>query len=122
MLSRRSRGRLALGEVVGLEWRDVDFTQRVLIVGRSQRQERVSLPKNGKPRRVDMAQKFTACLAGSKSLQAAEAALANWVQPRSRGHPVHARVRARYGRAGPRGGSLARWAICAPHEHASQTR
>ena len=49
-----ARTGLRLGEAVGLEWRDVDFAQRVLVIRRSVRKRRMSLPKNGKTRRVDM--------------------------------------------------------------------
>src|SRR4029077_5862536 len=54
---------MRLGEAVGLEWRDVDFGGRVLHVRRSVRKGRVSLPKNGKSRRVDMSQLAAFCRA-----------------------------------------------------------
>ena len=70
-----ARTGLRLGEAVGLEWRDVDFAQRVLVIRRSVRKSRTSLPKNGKTRRVDMSPQLANCLDGLRSLQAAEAAL-----------------------------------------------
>jgi integrase len=70
-----ARAGLRLGEAVGLEWRDVDLSQRVLLIRRSVRKGRVSLPKNGKIRRVEMSEKLTACLARLKSLQVVEAAV-----------------------------------------------
>jgi integrase len=70
-----ARTGLRLGEAVGLEWRDVDFDRRVLLVRRAVRLGRVSLPKNGKTRRVDMSPQLAARLASLYSLQAAEAAL-----------------------------------------------
>jgi integrase len=76
-----ARTGLRLGEAVALEWRDVDVPSRVLLVRRSQRRGRVGLPKNGKPRRVDMTPQLTACLAGLRSLQAAEAALEGRAAP-----------------------------------------
>lgn len=76
-----ARTGLRLGEAVGLEWRDVDSAQRVLVVRRSVRQGRVSLPKNGKTRRVDMSPQLAECLAGLRSLQAAEAALEGRAAP-----------------------------------------
>jgi integrase len=73
-----ARAGLRLGEAVGLEWRDVDFDQRVLIVRRSvnHRQRRVSAPKNGKGRRVDLSRQLAASLWAHKSLREAEAVLA----------------------------------------------
>jgi integrase len=70
-----ARTGIRLGEAVGLEWRDVDFSQRVLVIRRSVREGRVSLPKNGKTRRVDMSPQLAACLESLRSLQGAEAAL-----------------------------------------------
>jgi integrase len=70
-----ARTGIRLGEAVGLEWRDVDFAQRVLAIRRSVREGRVSLPKNGKTRRVDMSPQLAACLESLHSLQGAESAL-----------------------------------------------
>jgi integrase len=69
-----ARTELRLGEAVGMECRDVDFAQRVLVIRRSVRKSRMSLPKNGKTRRVDMSPQLAECLNGLRSLQAAEAA------------------------------------------------
>ena len=76
-----ARTGLRLGEAVGLEWRDVDLAQRVLVIRRSVRQGQVSLPKTGKTRRVDMSRQLAACLADLKSLQEAEAALKGIAAP-----------------------------------------
>jgi integrase len=78
-----ARAGLRLGEAVGLEWRDVDFDQRVLLVRRSvnYRKGRVSAPKNGKGRRVDLSRQLTAGLWAHKSLREAEAALAGTPLP-----------------------------------------
>jgi integrase len=70
-----ARTGIRLGEAIGLEWRDVDLSRRELLIRRSVREGRVSLPKNGKARRVDLSEQLTECLANLKSLQAAEAAL-----------------------------------------------
>lgn len=64
-----------LGEAVALRWSDVDLDGRVILVRRSQRRGRVSEPKSGKARRVDMSEQLAVVLRGHKSLQAAEAAL-----------------------------------------------
>ncbi len=78
-----ARAGLRLGEAVGLEWRDVDFDQRVLIVRRSvnHRQRRLSAPKSGKGRRVDLSRQLAASLWAHKSLREAEAALAGTPLP-----------------------------------------
>lgn len=46
-----ARTGMRLGEAIALEWRDVDFDTRVILVRRSRRPNRVSVPKNGKARR-----------------------------------------------------------------------
>lgn len=88
-----ARTGLRLGEAVGLEWRDVDFPQRVLVIRRSVRKGRVSLPKNGRSRRVEMSRQLAGVLADRQSLQDAEAALA--------GHAAPARVFLTPGTASP---------------------
>ena len=80
-------------EASALEWPDVDLANRVLIVRRSLRQGRVTAPKNGKPRRVDMSPQLVAALASRQSLQAAEAAIQGRDAPARvfltlEGHPV----------------------------------
>ncbi len=76
-----ARSGIRLGEAVALEWRDVDFERRVLIIRRTERRGRVSVPKSGKARRVDMSRQLGGVLAGLKSLQEAEAALAGRPAP-----------------------------------------
>jgi len=88
-----ARSGIRLGEAVALEWRDVDVERRVLLIRRSERRGRVSVPKSGKARRVDMSRQLTRALADLKSLQEAEAALA--------GRPAPARVFLSPGPAGP---------------------
>ena len=53
----------------------MDLAGRVLLIRRSVRERRVSLPKNGKTRRVDMSPQLAACLARLKSLQEVESAV-----------------------------------------------
>jgi integrase len=89
-----ARSGLRLGEAVGLEWRDVDFQKRVLTIRRTERRGRVGVPKSGKARRVDMSRQLAAALAGLRSLQEAEAALAGGAMPERvfsmpTGAPVH---------------------------------
>ena len=45
---------MRIGEIKALKWKDLDFENRLIEVKRSCRRERVTSPKNGKSRRVDM--------------------------------------------------------------------
>jgi integrase len=76
-----ARTGMRLGEAIALEWRDVDWITRVLLVRRSRRRGRVSEPKNGKLRRVDMSAQLADVLRGLKTLQEAEAVLAGREPP-----------------------------------------
>ena len=76
-----ARSGVRLGEAVALEWRDVDFDRRVLLIRRSERRGRVSVPKSGKARRVEMSRQLARVLADRKSFQEAEAALAGHAAP-----------------------------------------
>lgn len=76
-----ARTGMRLGEALALEWRDIDFTLRVILVRRSRRRGRVSEPKSGKARRVDMSQQLTEALQSLKTLQEAEAALQGTAPP-----------------------------------------
>jgi len=76
-----ARTGIRLGEAVALEWRDVDFERRVLVIRRTERRGRVNVPKSGKARRVDMSPQLTATLSGLTSLQEAEAALVGRTAP-----------------------------------------
>jgi integrase len=85
-----ARTGLRLGEAVALQWADVDFNQRVVLVRRSIRRGVMTPPKNGKARRVDMSRQLAATLAGWKSLQEANAVVAGreleaWVFGRPEG-------------------------------------
>lgn len=88
-----ARSGIRLGEAVALEWRDVDFDRRVLLIRRSERRGRVSVPKSGKARRVEMSRQLARVLADRESFQEAETALA--------GHPAPARVFLHPGTATP---------------------
>jgi integrase len=68
-----ARTGMRLGEAMALEWRDVDWKNRLILVRRSRRRGRVSEPKNGKARRVDMSAQLDAALRGLRSVQEAEA-------------------------------------------------
>jgi integrase len=68
-----ARTGLRLGEAMALQWADVDFAQRVLLVRRSVRRGVTAVPKNGKARRVDMSRQLSAVLRNWKTLRDAEA-------------------------------------------------
>lgn len=81
-----ARTGMRMGEAVALQWADIDFTQRVILVRRSSRRGVTKVPKNGKARRVDMSRQLVATLEGWKSLQEASAVVAGremapWVFP-----------------------------------------
>lgn len=53
---------LRLGEIIALEWPDVDFRRGLLLVRRSEWQGEVTLPKGGRERRVPMTRRLTEAL------------------------------------------------------------
>lgn len=53
---------MRIGEVTGLEWGDIDFNGRFIEVRRSIVRGRVSTPKSGKSRRVDMSPQLAGAL------------------------------------------------------------
>jgi len=71
-----ARTGLRLGEATALEWRDVDFGKRVLLIRRSERRGRAGSTKNHKTRRVDMSRQLCQVFTSLQSLQEAEAAVA----------------------------------------------
>jgi integrase len=50
---------MRLGEALGLQWEDIDWHNRVIHVQRSYTSGRITTPKNGKTRRVDMSTQLT---------------------------------------------------------------
>jgi integrase len=60
---------LRLGEIVGLEWRDVDLAARRLTLQRSDWLGHVTVPKSGRLRRVPMTQRRTAALKQARHLR-----------------------------------------------------
>src|SRR5262249_45469460 len=70
---------LRLGELLGLQWGDLDFANRFVEVRRSlQEGGRVELPKNGKGRRVDMSLHLAAELQRLRAFRAEEALAKGW--------------------------------------------
>jgi integrase len=68
-----ARTGMRLGEAVALQWADIDFSQRLILVRRSSRRGVTKVPKNGKARRVDISRQLIATLEGWKSIQEATA-------------------------------------------------
>ena len=62
---------LRLGEIVALEWGDVDLHVRRLTVQRSDWRGHVTAPKNGRFRRLPMTQRLTSALKASRHLRSA---------------------------------------------------
>jgi len=70
---------LRLGELLGLQWEDLDFESRFLEVRRSlQEGGRVEIPKNGKIRRVDMSLQLAAELRALRAKRREEALAKGW--------------------------------------------
>lgn len=62
---------LRLGEIVALEWGDVDFAARRLTIQRSDWLGHVTVPKGGRTRRLPMTLRLTAALKASRHLRSA---------------------------------------------------
>ena len=98
---------LRLGEIIALEWRDIDLAARRLTVERSDWLGHVTVPKGGRSRQLPMTQRLTAALKAARHLRAERVlCLRGWIadhaRSRDQGHPwrsAHRRDRA--GRAHP---------------------
>lgn len=62
---------LRLGEIIALEWTDVDFRRGQLTVRRSEWQGEVTLPKGGKERVVPLTKRLSASLGAHRHLRGA---------------------------------------------------
>lgn len=72
---------MRLGELLGLQWGDLDFQGRFIEVRRSlQEGGRVELPKSGKIRRVDMSLMLAETLQRLRAHRAEEALAKGWKQ------------------------------------------
>ena len=60
---------LRLGEIVALEWRDIDLPVRRLTVQRSDSLGHVTVPKGGRARQLPMTQRLTAALKAARHLR-----------------------------------------------------
>jgi len=90
---------LRQGEVLGLQWEDLDFAGGFIDVRRTVAYTggtlRAGSPKSGKARRVDLPAPLAGALQARKSLLEAEAALEGrdptpWVHPNKAGKPIDA--------------------------------
>ena len=72
---------MRLGELLGLQWGDIDFQGRFIEVRRSlQEGGRIELPKSGKIRRVDMSLMLAETLQRLRARRAEEALAKGWKQ------------------------------------------
>lgn len=68
-----ARTGMRLGEVLGLEWGDIDVGERYAVVRRAIVQKHLETPKGGKSRRVDLSQHLTETLRALRVEQRREA-------------------------------------------------
>jgi integrase len=60
---------LRMGEIIGLEWDDVDFRNRTLTVMRSEWQGHVGPPKGGRARTIPLTERLAEALKGERHLR-----------------------------------------------------
>ena len=75
-----ARTGMRLGEALGLKWGDIDFNSRFITVQRSLSKGRLSTPKNGKIRKVDMSFQLTEVLKKLKHQRKVETLRKGWKQ------------------------------------------
>ena len=82
---------LRLGELVALEWRDVDLHARRLTVQRSDWRGHVTVPKGGRSRRLPMTLRLTNALKANRHLRSERVVSAarrtDHTRPGHQGHP-----------------------------------
>jgi integrase len=71
---------LRLGELLGLQWGDLDFNGRFVEVRRNLVAGRITTPKNGRTRRVDMSQQLAEALRALLTARKAETLRKGWPQ------------------------------------------
>ena len=81
---------MRIGEIKALKWRDLDFENRLIEVKRSCRKGRITKPKNGKSRRVDMTPQLADTLKALQTAQKRKAlqkgrSFSEWVFTNNRG-------------------------------------
>lgn len=70
---------MRIGEVLALQWGDIDFHSRFIQVQRCFSMGKITTPKSGKSRRVDMSLQLEATLKGQKLDTKKEALLKGWL-------------------------------------------
>ena len=76
---------LRLGEIIALEWRDIDLAARRLTVQRSDWLGHVTVPKGGRSRQLPMTQRLTAALKAARHLRSrARVVPAGWIADHAR--------------------------------------
>jgi integrase len=73
-----ARTGMRLGEVLALQWGDIDIHRRSITVRRNVVRGRITRPKNGKTRRVDMSQQLTEVLQHLQTQRKAETLHRGW--------------------------------------------
>jgi len=69
---------LRLGELLALQWSDLDFQSRFLLVQRNYTHGKVTTPKSGEVRRVDMSRELSKTLADLRVERQLEASANGW--------------------------------------------
>lgn len=93
LLLMAMRTGLRQGEIIALQWGDIDWKGKFFEVRRSNYMGNLTTPKSGKGRRVDMSDQLAAVLTDHKRIVAAEALKAGrafpaWVFPSHEGTPL----------------------------------
>ena len=60
---------LRMGEMIALEWTDIDFRRNLLTVARNDWRGKVGLPKGGRSRKVPMTRRLAAALSAARHLR-----------------------------------------------------
>lgn len=80
MLLTLARTGMRIGEVLALQWGDIDFNGRFITVQRGISRGKIETPKNGKTRRVDMSKQLTEVLLDLRHKRKLETVKKGWGQ------------------------------------------
>jgi len=73
-----ARTGMRLGEALGLNWGDIDFSGRFIHVQRNYTHNRLTTPKSGKTRKVDMSTRLTEVLSAHRTAMKEKALKRGW--------------------------------------------